>query len=401
MIVVALSAGLFTTRTHAESLTMEQAIQTALAHRAELVGAQDQIESARSLRKQAAALPNPRLIYQSENLRPGMDFSGNVDTYAYANQTLEISGRRGARAGVAQVGIGRAELNSDLLQREISLAVAQAFWEAVRLAYLRQLADENERFYREILDYHQKRLEEGKIAAVDVMRVRLESAKAQSRTEAARLAEAQAVQRLAQQMGMAAPEQWTLIAEFETLNEPRAEALAEKAFEQRAEVRLARQRIDAAKAYLNLQEAQGRPDLDALFGYKRTAGNGTMLAGLQMNVPLFDRNRGGVQAARSEVSANREALRAAEQRSESELSIARNAQQAWRQQVADLYAPMVKEAGEIANISRAAYREGGLDLLRLLDAERIRIETQTAWAEALGNYHQSVLALNYAAGLEP
>jgi len=42
-----------------------------------------------------------------------------------------------------------------------------------------------------------------------------------------------------------------------------------------------------------------------------------------------------------------------------------------------------------------------MDLLRLLDAERIRVETQTAWAEALGNYHQSVLSLNYAAGLEP
>jgi len=62
---------------------------------------------------------------------------------------------------------------------------------------------------------------------------------------------------------------------------------------------------------------------------------------------------------------------------------------------------MVAQSKEIADISRAAYREGGLDLLRLLDAERLRVETQTAWAEALGNYHQSVLSLNYAAGMEP
>src|SRR5512135_1136289 len=178
----------------AEDLTLEQAIRTALTRRPELRGANNLVDSAQSLRRQAGAFINPRVIYQSENLRPGMDFGGNVDTYAYASQALEISGRRGARIGVAQAGVGRAELSRDLVKRDISLAVAQSFWDAVRLSYLRKLAEENEGFYREILDYHQKRFNEGKIAAVDVMRVRLESAKAQSRTAATRLAEAQAMQ---------------------------------------------------------------------------------------------------------------------------------------------------------------------------------------------------------------
>jgi cobalt-zinc-cadmium efflux system outer membrane protein len=226
-------------------LTLEQAIRTALTHRAELRGAENLVESAQGLRKQAAALPNPRVVYQSENLRSGMDFGGNVDTYAYASQVLEISGKRGARIGLAQTGLGRAELNRDLLQRDISFAVAQAFWDAVRISYLCKLTEENEGFFREILDYHQKRFEEGKIAAVDVMRVRLESAKAQSRGEATRLAKVQAMQKLAQEMGMPAPGEWTLNADFETLNDPRSESLAEKSFEQRADVKLARQAAPA------------------------------------------------------------------------------------------------------------------------------------------------------------
>jgi hypothetical protein len=32
----------------------------------------------------AGFIPNPRLFYQSENLRPGVDFTQGVDTYAYA-----------------------------------------------------------------------------------------------------------------------------------------------------------------------------------------------------------------------------------------------------------------------------------------------------------------------------
>ena len=59
------------------------------------------------------------------------------------------------------------------------------------------------------------------------------------------------------------------------------------------------------------------------------------------------------------------------------------------------------QAVEISNISRAAYNEGGLDLLRLLDAERVRIEAEVSWVQALESYHQSVVSLDYAEGVQP
>jgi hypothetical protein len=105
-VLVALVVSIFgSARIAAEDLTLEQAIRTAQTHRAELRGAENLVESAQGLRKQATAHPNPRVVYQSENLRPGMDFSGNVDTYAYASQVLEISGKRGARIGLAQTAV--------------------------------------------------------------------------------------------------------------------------------------------------------------------------------------------------------------------------------------------------------------------------------------------------------
>lgn len=385
----------------AEDLTLEQAIRIALDHRPELQASDMLTRSAEERRRQAGALPNPRLLYQSENLRSSMNFSDDVDTYAYVLQPVETSGRRHARIGVAQSAVSRAELNGDMRKRDIEFNVAQAYWEVLRLVYLRKLAEESESFYREIADYHQRRFEEGKLAAVDLMRVRLEDARAQTRLEASRLAEVQGMKRLAAEMGLPAPGSWTLQASFENVNAPRSEALAEDSYQQRIEVKLARQSLDEARANLTLQQAQGRPDLDVLFGYKRTSGKDTMLAGLQMPLPLLDRNRGGVQAARSDINAGRQALAGVVLRSKSDLDLARTAYNTWKQQVETLYGPMVAQSSEIASISRAAYREGGMDLLRLLDAERLRVDTQTAWAEALGNYHQSVLSLNYAAGMEP
>jgi outer membrane protein, heavy metal efflux system len=59
-----------------------------------------------------------------------------------------------------------------------------------------------------------------------------------------------------------------------------------------------------------LQRANGRPDLEALFEYKRNAGFDTAIAGLQINLPFFDRNQGATAAAEAQISASDEAFAA-------------------------------------------------------------------------------------------
>ncbi len=385
----------------AEDLTLDRAIQIALERRPELRASDFTKRSAEAMRRQAGALPNPRAIYQSENLRPNMDFAGNVDTYAYVSQPIEISGKRHARISAAETAVSEAELNAEIQSRDIKYAVARAYWDALRLIYLRKLAEESQGFYHEILEYQERRFSEGKLAAIDLMRVRLEHARAQTRLESSRLAETEGYIRLAAEMGLPAPGAWSLQSKFESVGAASPEVLAEDASDHRLEVKLAGKRVEAARSNLLLQKAMGRPDLDAVFGYKRNSDNNTMLAGVQIPLPLLDRNRGGVQSAQSEIEAGRASLAGVQQRSRMEWSLARTAYATWKQQVETLYGPMVAQAKEIAEISRAAYGEGGMDLLRLLDAERLYVETQIAWAESLGNYHQSLLSLNYAAGMEP
>jgi cobalt-zinc-cadmium efflux system outer membrane protein len=384
-----------------QDLSLRDAIASAMSKRPELQAAAQSEESSIQLRRQAGILPNPRLFYQSENLRPGMDFQQNVDTYAYASEVLEVSGKRGARIAMANSAVNRSQLALEQQRKAIKLRIAQAYWDSVRLQYLRTLAEQNVGYYREILDYHAKRFNEGKIAAVDLLRVRLEEARAEASADSSRLAEAQAKQKLAREMGLSAAGNWRLSESFESLNEPMKPPSAERPQDERVEVKLAQQAIATARANLMTQKAQGRPDIDALFGYKRTAGLNTMFAGFQLNLPVFDRNQGAAAAARSDIEANRSSLAAVQQQSASDLALARMSYEIWRRQVADRYRPLLDQAVDIAAISRAAYREGGTDLLRLLDAEKLRVDTQSAWVEALGNYHQSVLSLEYAEGLEP
>jgi outer membrane protein TolC len=60
--------------------------------------------------------------------------------------------------------------------------------------------------------------------------------------------------------------------------------------------------------------------------------------------------------------------------------------------------PMRKRADEIATIALAAYTEGATDLLRLIDAERARIEALTLYHRALADFQQSVTTLRIATG---
>ena len=382
-------------------LSLRDAITSAVNKRPELQAAAQVEASTAQLRRQAGFIPNPRLFYQSENLRPGVDFTQGVDTYAYATEVLEVSRRRGARIATADSAVNRSQLTFEQQKRSIELRVAQTYWDTLRLQYLRLLAEQSVGYYREILDYNEKRFNEGKIAAADLLRVRLEEARAEANTESSRLAEAEAKQRLAREMGLAMAGNWRLSESFESLGEPKNPDSADSPQNDRIEVKLAQQAIETARANLRTQKAQGRPDVDALLGYKRTAGFNTMIAGFQMNLPIFDRNQAAVAAARFDVEANRSTLSAVEQQSASDLALARMSYETWKRQVTDRYRPLLDQAVDIANISRAAYREGGTDLLRLLDAERLRVDTQSAWVEALGNYHQSVLSLEYAEGLEP
>ncbi len=62
---------------------------------------------------------------------------------------------------------------------------------------------------------------------------------------------------------------------------------------------------------------------------------------------------------------------------------------------------MRDRADEVYQIVEAAYRETGSDLLRLLDAERTKIETEVMYVRALSELQQSAVAVETAQGTLP
>lgn len=387
---------------HAETkLSINDAVGFALSHRPELRSDEARVTSSERLRTQAGLIPNPRIVFRKEDLRPQTStFGANSQTYWEAEQLVETSGKRRGRIAIADEAITTRRLEGELDRRQIALAVRQAYWQTKALQALARLYDEDTAYFRQVLDYHEARFKEGKIAELDLLRVRLQGQQISAAAANAHLESEKTLLRLAQEMNAAPNPDWLLSDDLENLEGPRSIPRDADVFLLRSEAQLAQEAIVQARARTELERANGRPDLLFTAGYKRDVQIDAPIAGVQLDLPLFNRNQGTVAAARAEEIAADESNSATRNRIVGEVKLARREFEMRLDQFVQTFRPLREQAVQISDISRAAYQAGGLDLLRLLDAERARVDAELSYVRALEAFHISVINLNYSEGMD-
>ena len=383
------------------TLSLNDAVSFALSHRPELRADDDRVSAATHLQSQAKLIPNPHFLFRKEDLRPETSpFGQNSQTYLEGEQLLEISGKRGGRIDVADQTVKGRRLQLDLDRRQIALSVRESYWRAKAIQALSSLYQEDAKYFEQIVDYHEARFKEGKIAEVDFLRVRLQGQQIKAAAASAKLDAEKALLVLAQEMNAEPDSAWVLSDDLETLEEPRVIPAGSDAATLRTEGQLAELAIAQANAQTKLERANGRPDLLFTGGYKRDVQLDSPVAGVQFDLPLFNRNQGGVAAAKLNADAAGQSLLATRNRLTAELSLARREYEMRRDQYVQMFKPLRDQGVQISEISRAAYQAGGLDLLRLLDAERARVDAELSYVRALEAFHISVVDLNYAEGMD-
>jgi cobalt-zinc-cadmium efflux system outer membrane protein len=384
-------------------LSLEDAVSRALSHHPLLEAGAEKVAASAALQSQARMRPNPRAYFQTENLRsggtPAFSFSNEADTFGYFSQLVETAGKRDRRIEVAGAASRRTGLERELLGRQIAQRVKLAYWNAASAQKVRELLEENAATFRQIVEFHEARVKEGAMAEADLLRVRLEGERLEITANTAALEAERARIELFREMGESEFPEVRFADGLEStgLDIP---ADVNRALVERTEVKLARAALEQAKANAGLQRAMSKPDVDFVFGYKRTTGFNTVLGGLQMELPLMNRNQGnimasdrGIRAARAEVAAQEALVRA-------EVLAAKRDYDLRRKQAEMLLPALRDHAAESSKIALAAYREGGADLLRLLDSERLRIETQLLYYRAMAELRQSEVALETAMGVD-
>jgi outer membrane protein TolC len=387
------------------TLSLKEAVEQALAGHPALQASAGRVTASEGQRVQAGLRPNPRFVFQTENLRahgrPPFSFSRDADTFAYLSQPLETAGKRARRVEVAEAGIHRARLEQELLRRLIAARVKQSYWSAAGARKVVDLLRENGRTFGQIVEYHQIRVREGAMAEADLLRVRLESDRLAIGANTAALEAERGRILLFREMGRSEFPDAVLADPLESPPPAGVDASEARALEARIEMQLARQMVERARAVLRLEQAAARPDVEAVLGYKRSSGFNTMIGGVQVELPLSKRNQGAIAAAAAEVKVAEAELAAAAATVRAEVNAARTEYEIRRRQVSESLRPLREGAAEGSRIAVAAYREGGTDLLRLLDAERLRVDAELLYYQTLTQYKQSEAALEAALGVAP
>src|SRR5215217_3879910 len=391
------------------ALRLEDVLATTAQHPL-VAAARARFDAARGSRKTAGAFPNPVASYQVENAPfPGQRSSADLtrETAATVTLPLETIYQRGSRVRLADEEARAAESEILTVRRTVALNAARAFYRVALAEIALRGARENHDGLTHLATYNEKRVREGLTPEGELLRVRLERDRASTQTVFAQIEVARARAEIRAYLPLAARQSADdsisvdIQGAFPAARVPAIASLVSYATRCRPELVTARARVAAASAETSIQRALTIRQVGATFGQKRVGSETSMIAGVSVPIPLFDRNRGEIQrATANRIAAERE-LEWTERSITAELTGALNAVTMVAAEVARLGSSFLDRAEEIRRISLAAYEEGAASLLQVLDASRALNEARLGFYQALFQEKQSVLELAVAAGFEP
>jgi cobalt-zinc-cadmium efflux system outer membrane protein len=387
-----------------KTLSSDEAVRLALERNAYLSAASARVTAAEGLRVQAGLKPNPRLFLQTENARipnaTPFRYEQDTDNFGYVSRIFEAGGKRQRRVDLASEHLRAADLSVELQRAELASRVLLAYWNAAGAQRLASVLSESLNVLDQTVQYQRNRVQEGSLPEADLIRVQLEYQQVAISQRNAEQDAKRLLQLLFREIGVPPEPQITLTGDIAVV-EPIPPIDLEAAVERRADVRLAAQGVQQAQAASRLQKANAVPDPELLLGYKRTLGFNTIVAGVQINLPFQNRNQGAIAAAAADEVGAASTLRAARTAARTEIEALLGEYQQKRELIEGMLPTLRDQANQTRRIADAVYREGASDLLRLLDAERVRIQTETLYVHSVLDYRQAAINLQTALGQLP
>ncbi len=396
-------------------MTLAQAEALAVTRSLGLVAAKLDLDEAEVAKLAAGLWDNPEFSYSMANIVLGDGNSGDAafpSTFQQTIQTFELSQvidiwfKRSARVSAARAGVEQARWQVQDVLREVRRAVQAAFVTVLREQWESDLASQSRVRYEQTVALTQKRFKAGDISESELRKIELEQLKYVNLDIAARaeLAEARANLAALMAYGSAASLPDTLVDNQPGSDVPALPKLLRHAYDQRPDLKAALAEEERAALSLRAEARGALPDLTISAGYTHSkfelSGDNpeTLVFGLSVPLPLFQRNQADIAAARIAVqrAANdHRVLRIAVQH---EVQNAHLRLQSTRQLLDTFELGMVERAERALAVAERSYRAGAVSLLELLEAQRTHLETRAEYLQTLYDWRQASIDLAHAVG---
>lgn len=382
-------------------LTLDDAVAAALRYSPQLavLRAEQQANSARAL--QAGLWPNPQIGFMLEHFggsgtRDGLDQS---ETTMQVAQSIELGNKPSRRQRVVELAGRRIEREIAAAERGVVAEVRKRFLDTLLAQERRELAAEIEKLSARALDTVEKRVLAGAAAAgersqvrVLLSRTRVELRRAEREIVAAR-------RQLAALWGENAPKFVAVGDLGDVAPPPPLEELLAR-LETSPELTRWQAEVDRRAAAAELERANRIPDVVVGAGARHYGNNNDFAPVVDFSVPLplFDRNQGAVLEADQLLVRARAQLELARLRARSELLAAYDRLQTQFERISALGVDVLADAKAASAEIVEAHRRGAVHSIDVLAAQRVLLELQGEYFQALADYQAALVDIERLTG---
>lgn len=374
-------------------LTLAEALSLALKHNQTLSAFDEEIRARDAAALQVGLLSNPILGVEMENFAGKGALQGfdGAETTIALSQLVELGGKRLKRRQVATLEKDLAGWDYQSKKLDVLTATAMSFIQV--LAAQEQLA-QNEQLAllaEQTLGAVTARVEAGKVPPLEQTRAKVELASARTAADKARRELAASRHRLVAFWGRERTDFSQVVGDLTTLAPLPAEETIQGLLGNNPDVARWGTELEQREASLNLARAQAVPNVTFSVGVRnlRESDNNALVAGIELPLPFFDRNQGGVGEARANLEKARRERLAAETETLTGLAEAWQSLSAAHLESTTLRDEILPGAQSAFEIAEFGYREGKFDFLVMLDAQRTLFEVKGQYLQALATYHQT------------
>ncbi|MGE0594000.1 MAG: TolC family protein [Vicinamibacterales bacterium] len=348
--------------------TLGDALARARDTSPEGAAADARVEAAQRALDVSGRLLNPVAEFRWENWgslapAPGLP----PDVFATLTQTVELGGKRALRRDTAAAGLGIARAGASVARSLLALDITRAYMEALRARERQGLLATRADELGELVRVLASRVAAGTTAEADLLKMRTEQARAGADVVRARLAATRALATLTARLDV----DTTLDALARPAVPLPASTDVREALERRADVVAAGQAIDSARLAVRVEDARRIPDVAVNAGLKRTAGFNSGVVAVTMPIPVFERNRSARILAQGQLLAAERDRDAVARRAMADITATRMAATELASRAREVQTTLVEPARGALDAARSAFASGALDVLRVLDAERV------------------------------
>lgn len=372
-------------------ITMADALALAINKNPSLGGFSAEIRARDGAALQAGVRPNPELAVELENFggkNSLRGFKGAETTIAFS-QLVERGGKQKNRRLVAILDKNLAEWDYQSKKLDVLAATAKAFLEVLIAQEQVALNDDLLKLAKQTTTAVSEKVDAGKVSPVEKSRAQIELAAAQIETNKAIRELEAARRRLAGFWGADRADFGQLVGQLNNISVLPTEESFKEYLSNNPDLARWSTEIERSNATLRLARSEAKTDLTWSAGIRnsRESNENAFLIGISMPLGSSNRNQGGISEARARIDKTHAEHQAAK------ISLGTALSDVW-QSLSAAYTEVVALRDEILPGAQATYeatelgyREGKLDFLQMLDAQRTLFTVKRQYLLSLGAYH--------------